>query len=189
MYAQRHQDRLAPLSDDALRILNTISLQQGKDQDCVSYRGHLLTCKPAKKSKTVASADKFYRSYIQSLHGYLYEKRPVLYYHDEVRQYMTLYRQLDKQVRRQQMPLRLGQREYETQQFDTIFANQQIDSYGERLVAGIERLQSQAVVTGVDVDQLQHESESLAFSSLSEPRRCLWQSPVLLSTTVPDYGQ
>lgn len=102
---------------------------------------------------------------------------------------MALYRDLDRQVRRQQMPLRIGQREYDTQQFDAILADQQIDSYTERLTMGIELLQGQTVMTGEGVYQLQREHEQLAFSSLSELRRCLWQSTVLLSTVVSSYDQ
>jgi hypothetical protein len=112
-------------------MFNTITLRQEADDDCIVYQGHSITCKTNKKVKAFASHDKFYTSYIQSMHDYLYYSWPVLYYHTDMRQYMKTYRAALKQVRNNQETITIGTREYPTTDFETIMADQYIDSYYE----------------------------------------------------------
>jgi hypothetical protein len=134
--------RLKEVSDEVLSVLNSLTLKQDKEEDCITYKWHSIACKDKKTTKAFASHDKFYTSYIQSMHDYLYYAWPVLYYHTDMRQYMTTYRAALKQVRDGEEKIQIWSRVYDTSDFEVIMADQYIDSYYERFVQWVESVLS-----------------------------------------------
>jgi hypothetical protein len=139
-HGEQESERMPLLSDDALRVLNTITLKETTAQTCLSYKGTSLRCLPRTSKKAEVSHDKFYKTYITSLHDYLYYAWPTLYYHTDIRQYMKAYRDLSKEVKKDNLPLQRNGREYHTYDFGQIMDEVHVDSYYDRMLQWLHSL-------------------------------------------------
>mgnify|MGYP000285192951 CR=1 FL=1 len=119
-------------------MLNQITLADERDQYCLKREGQLFDCKEKTNKTSTDRLDRFYKSYISSVHDYLYHNRPTLYFKSDIALYRDRYRQAENQLSDGKTTIAVEGKTYTSPSFSQIAKEQTSNAYYERIITKLQ---------------------------------------------------